>query len=63
MANESTKTERKITVTFDTTVPESATDEQISEWLRFNLSGGSCRLDNPLNDRDIEANWLSIQVQ
>lgn len=55
--------ERKVTVTFDTFVSREMTEEQLLEWLRFTLSGGGCSNDNPLVDRDIEAEWDSVEVR
>lgn len=55
--------ERKVKVTFDTFVPREMTEDQLLEWLIFNLSCGSCSNENPLVYRNIEAEWQSIEVR
>ena len=54
--------DRKVRVRFETLVPRDMTEEQLMEWLVFKLSSGGCDADNPLGDRDIEAEWQSIEV-
>lgn len=55
--------DRKITVTFEAWIPSDATDEQVMDWLRLNLSSGSCDGDNPLVDLGIEAEASSITLK
>ncbi|HCU2480905.1 TPA: hypothetical protein OUK43_000388 [Pseudomonas aeruginosa] len=54
---------KKIEVSFTTTVPADVTEEELIEWLRYNLAGSSCSVENPMVDRDIEADLLSIEVK
>ena len=51
-----------IHVSFKTTVPDNATDEEIEEFLKFQLSGGGCcSNDNPMVDGDLEAEYFSVE--
>jgi len=43
------------TVNFQITVPECITDEQLEDYLRYELDfTGSCSCDNPLVDGDLD---------
>ena len=49
-----------VTVTMRVRVPAAATEEQLSEWLRFELGDGcGIPVDNPLNQHDVET-WGSF---
>tara|TARA_R110000803_G_scaffold98863_11_gene166956 strand:- start:2432 stop:2605 length:174 start_codon:yes stop_codon:yes gene_type:complete len=50
-----------IHVSFKTTVPDNATDEEIEEFLKFQLSGGGCSNENPMVDGDLEAEYFSVE--
>lgn len=46
-----------IRVEFEFEPPEEASDEEIIQWIRFELVGGSMSADNPLCEHDLEADW------
>jgi hypothetical protein len=52
----------RIRVTFDLDVPGGVSDERLHEWLRFELhDNGVLEAGNPLEDRDIEPVWGSLE--
>lgn len=53
---------KTIEVSFTANVPAEATEDQLIEWLRFQLCGSACSNDNPMSDREIEAEFSSIQI-
>ncbi|MFQ2454623.1 hypothetical protein ACK31M_19800 [Aeromonas caviae] len=58
------KTMRKIEVSFTVSVPAHLTDEQIQEWLDFELHArGSMSLENPLSSESIEADSFSVEFK
>lgn len=47
----------------EVTVPDNVTDEQVLYWARFNLNErATMDTGNPLQEEDIEANWMTTQV-
>ena len=50
----------KIKVTCEVEVPVDATKEQITEWVRFNLSQSGSIGRNPLLEHPCEAIWETI---
>lgn len=55
---------RKIEVSFTVSVPAHLTDEQIQEWLDFELHArGSMSLENPLSSESIEADSFSVEFK
>lgn len=54
---------RKIKVKFTALIDECVSDDEIQEWLDFNLVGGSVSNKNPLNDLDIEAQPFSVEFE
>jgi hypothetical protein len=54
----------RVRVEFDVEIPEvGATDDQIIEWLRFNLhDNGSMRIDNPLGHAEPEPCRGSMEI-
>ncbi len=54
----------RVRVTFDVEVPAeaNATDEQIEEWLRFNLNDNGCMSnDNPLATKGVAPVFPSFE--
>ena len=51
----------KIRITFDAIVPTDASDEEIAEWLDFELGANEClSLENPLSEHELEAEPFSV---
>lgn len=46
---------RIIGVQFELALPVDANTDEVLEWVRFNLLGGTLSTDNPLNRFDVEA--------
>ena len=55
----------KVRVTFDVELPNiEATDEEVEEWLRFNLhDNGSMSMKNPLADEEVEPVFPSFYIE
>lgn len=53
-----------VSVSFDVNIPDDISDDEIEEWLRFNLhDNGEMSADNPLVDTEIEPyGGITIQV-
>lgn len=52
---------RRISVEFDVVIPEEATDEQVQEWLEYELhQRGTMSADSPLALCDIDAYGVSF---
>lgn len=49
-----------IIVEFEVELPSKATDDQVTEWLKYELSRGSINASNPLAKHDIEADYSSL---
>ena len=55
---------REIQVSFKTTVPDDATNEQVQEWLEFELNArGGMSGENPLSSNPIEADSFSVEFE
>lgn len=55
---------REIKVSFTTSVPDGVSDEQIQEWLEFELhANGEMSLKNPLSSEPIEADSFSVEFE
>ncbi|MGL5536747.1 hypothetical protein [Aeromonas sp. Y311-2] len=55
---------REIKVSFTTSVPDDATDEQVQEWLEFELNAsGGMSGENPLSSNPIEADSFSVEFE
>ena len=52
---------KEIAVRFDIGLPENATDEEVDEWLKFELIGGGISKDNPLSQHDVVADYPSLR--
>lgn len=54
---------KTVTVQFDVQVPASATDQEIEDWVSFDV-GASFKFDgdNPMADRDLNAIRGSVRV-
>lgn len=58
------ETMREIKVSFTTSVPDGVSDEQIQEWLEFELhANGEMSLKNPLSSEPIEADSFSVDFE
>jgi hypothetical protein len=44
-----------IRVTFEMRLPTAASEDQVDEWVGFELGGGSMSVDNPLCSYDLES--------
>lgn len=42
-----------ISVRFETTVMDDATEQEIEEWLYFELKAGSIKVSNPLANKEL----------
>jgi hypothetical protein len=52
-----------VEVRFNLEVPEEATDEQIHEWLEFELGvTGSISVENPLSSTELMADDLDVDI-
>lgn len=55
---------REIKVSFTASVPDDATDEQVQEWLEFELNARGCMpVENPLSSNPIEADSFSVEFE
>jgi len=55
---------RTVRVELEVEVPESATDRELEDWLRFELGAtGQLDGDNPMIDHDLEAKRASVRVR
>lgn len=48
---------RLIRIEFECCLPKAATKDQIAEWIKFHMGGGSMANDNPLADLDGPEWW------
>ena len=54
----------KIRVEFDNEIPDGIPDEQILEWLRFELfANSSLKNSNPLLHKTLQADFLSVSFE
>ncbi|MEW6691579.1 MAG: hypothetical protein AB1340_01940 [Pseudomonadota bacterium] len=54
---------KSVRVEFSVQVPDKVTDDQIEEWVEFELGVlGGMSGDNPLSDRDLEAESGSVRI-
>lgn len=58
-ANQRIEERMKVKVTFETEVPAMATDDEITDWIWYELKVGSIHVSNPLADKEINAKWIS----
>jgi hypothetical protein len=55
---------RTVRVEFDVKVPEHATDNDVIEWVSFEVGASGMLLNsNPMSDRDLEADYGSVRVR
>lgn len=55
---------KQIHVSFYVDLPVNATEEQVREWVKFQLRVGSVQIANPLSNHDLEsAGYISIRKQ
>ncbi len=52
-----------VRVEFSLKIPETCTDEQLKEWLEFELNANGSMKFSPLFDSDLEAQWGSVRWQ
>lgn len=51
----------KVRVEFELVLPADATEQQVDDWIRFELNlHGSLSLSNPLDQYEIEASWIDV---
>lgn len=54
---------KTVKVEFEVKVPNDMTEEQVFEWVSFNIgTNGGCSLQNPLADTDLEAEFGSVYI-
>ncbi len=51
----------KLRVTFDVIVPEDTPDDEIQEWLEFNLNANGTMEHSSISDTCMEAEPFSVQ--
>jgi hypothetical protein len=56
------RTFREVEVSFKAYVPVEATDEEIEQWIEFELSGGSMPQSNPLSRHAVEARDVQVDL-
>ena len=51
---------RKIKVSFYVTIKTDATDEQIQDWIEYELEGGMMKSSHPLSNQSLEPDPFTI---
>lgn len=52
---------RRLRISFEIDLPETATSDQVEEWLDMELTGGGIDGDNPLIAHDLEGENIEIE--